>query len=373
MNRVRPHVHPPLKGKGRTAEGSPGWGDSGAAVAAHAAHTLTRPGLFSPPPLAGEGGEGAARGTECVARAPSLPSPASGGGERRWPSASGEDGNDGRHLRAVGKDHDVFAANRANGFVSLALAATPRGTGRTGTREEGSLRVRFPGACAGAPEAVLVNTAGGIAGGDRFAVDLDLDAGARLVVTTAAAEKVYRSLGPDARFDLTAKLAGRAELVWLPQETILFDRARLSRTVDITLAPGATLVFAETVIFGRAAMGETMTQGFLSDRWRIRRDGKLVFAENFRLDGAVASLLDETAVANGATAIATMLLAPGDDAMVEAARQASAACRSEVGISAWNGIALVRLAAVDGALLRRDLGVVLSALGRGPLPRLWLN
>ncbi len=154
----------------------------------------------------------------------------------------------------------IFAANRAHGFVSLALAATPSGTGRTGTREEGSLRVRFPGACAGAPEAVLVNTAGGIAGGDHFAVDLDLDTGARLVVTTAAAEKVYRSLGPDARFDLTAKLADRAELVWLPQETILFDRARLSRTVDIALAPGASLVFAEAVIFGRAAMGETMTQ-----------------------------------------------------------------------------------------------------------------
>ncbi len=90
------------------------------------------------------------------------------------------------------------------------------------------MRVRFPGACAGAPEAVLVNTAGGIAGGDRFAVDLDLEAGARLVVTTAAAEKVYRSLGPDAAFDLTARVGDGAELMWLPQETILFDRARLA-------------------------------------------------------------------------------------------------------------------------------------------------
>jgi urease accessory protein len=274
----------------------------------------------------------------------------------------------------AGCNESIFAANRAHGRVSLAVATDAAGaTRRTRTREEGSLRVRFPGACAGAPEAVLVNTAGGIAGGDHFAVDLDLDTGARLVVTTAAAEKVYRSLGPDARFDLTAKLADRAELVWLPQETILFDRARLSRTVDIALAPGASLVFAETVIFGRAAMGETMTQGFLSDRWRIRRDGRLVFAENFRLDDAVASVLGETAVAKGATAIATVLLVPGDDAMVEAVRLATTTCRGEVGISAWNGIALIRLAAVDGALLRRDLGVVLSALGRAPLPRLWLN
>jgi urease accessory protein len=335
MNRARPHPHPPLKGEGRTAEGSPGWGDGGATTSA-----------------------------------PRL-------GKRRHPHPAvarpTPDQVRGRLSPLQGEVNDVFAANRAHGFVSLALAATPSGTGRTGTREEGSLRVRFPGACTGAPEAVLVNTAGGIAGGDHFAVDLDLDSGARLVVTTAAAEKVYRSLGPDARFDLTARLADRAELVWLPQETILFDRARLSRTVDIALATGASLVFAETVIFGRAAMGETMMHGFLSDRWRIRRDGKLVFAENFRLDGAVASLLGETAVAKGATAIATVLLVPGDDAMVEAVREATAARRGEIGISAWSGIALVRLAAVDGALLRRDLGVVLSALGRGPLPRLWLN
>src|SRR5216684_8823658 len=131
----------------------------------------------------------------------------------------------------------TFAANRAVGRVCLAVAATPFGTRRTTTREEGSLRVRFPKACAGAPEAVLVNTAGGIAGGDRFAVDLGLDAGAQLTVTTAAAEKIYRSLGPDACVDVSATVKDGATLTWLPQETILFDRARLARTITIALAP----------------------------------------------------------------------------------------------------------------------------------------
>jgi len=265
----------------------------------------------------------------------------------------------------------VFAANRAHGRVEVALAATPGGTRRTRTREEGSLRVRFPGACAGAPEAVLINTAGGIAGGDRFAVDLDLEAGARLVVTTAAAEKIYRSLGPDAAFDVAARIADGAELVWLPQETILFDRARLRRNVDIALAPAASLVFAETVVFGRAAMGEAVTEGLLADRWRIRRGSKLIFAENLRLDGAVAARLGEAAVANGHAAIGTVLVVPGDDAMVEAVRAAAPALRGEAGISAWGGIALARLAAADGAALRHDLVVVLTALGRGALPRLW--
>ena len=272
----------------------------------------------------------------------------------------------------------VFAANRAHGRVSLELAARAGVTRRTMTREDGSLRVRFPGACAGAPEAVLVNTAGGIAGGDRFAVDLALDADARLVVTTAAAEKIYRSLGPDACIDVTATLRDGAELMWLPQETILFDRARLARTVDIALAPTATLLFAETIVFGRAAMGETVRDGRLSDRWRVRRDGRLIFAEHFRLDGAIMDRLNEAAIAGGHTAIGTVLVAPGGDAAVASVRAASGQFRGEVGISAWHvsssgSIALARLAAPDGAALRHDLIIVLSALGRSALPRIWLN
>lgn len=267
----------------------------------------------------------------------------------------------------------IFAANRARGRVFLALAAAPGGVRRTASREEGSLRVRLPNACADAPEAVLVNTAGGIAGGDHFAVDLALDAGVRLVVTTAAAEKIYRSLGTDARIDVTANLAEGAELTWLPQETILFDHARLVRTITISLAPTAKLLLAETAVFGRAAMGETMREGSLADRWRVRRDGRLVFAESLRLDGAVSERLDEAAVADGRTALGTVLAVPADGAAAEAVRAASAEFRGEVGISAWNGIALARLAAHDGAALRHDLVVVLSALGRRALPRIWLN
>jgi urease accessory protein len=267
----------------------------------------------------------------------------------------------------------IFAANRAHGRVSVALAAVPGGVRRTASREEGSLRVRFPSACAGAPEAVLVNTAGGIGGGDRFAIDFALDSGAKLVVTTAAAEKVYRSLGTDARVDVTATLSDGAELTWLPQETILFDRAGLARTISVALAPTARLLLAETMVFGRAAMGETVREGSFTDRWRISRDGRLIFAENFRLDGTVSERLAEAAVAGGGAALGTVLMVPGDDAAAEAVRAAAPAFRGEVGISAWNGIALARLAAQDGAALRQDIVVLLSALGRRALPRIWLN
>jgi urease accessory protein len=268
---------------------------------------------------------------------------------------------------------ELVAANRARSRVSLTVAdhdgvARPRRLA-----EEGSLRLRFPAACAGAQEAVLVNTAGGIAGGDRLTIDFALEERTRLVVTTASAEKMYRSDGAPATLAVTAALAEGAELTWLPHETILFDRARLVRSFDIALAPTARLLFAEAIVFGRSAMGETVREGLFADRWRIRRGGRLIFAEGVRLDGAIAERLAETAVAAGQVALATVLAVPGDVAAAEAVRALAGAFRGEVGISAWNGMALARLAAPDGAALRHDLTLLLAALGRAPLPRLWLN
>lgn len=265
----------------------------------------------------------------------------------------------------------VFAANRAEGRISLSVAANAGVTRRSRVAEQGSLRVRFPGPAGRELQAVLVNTAGGMAGGDRFGIDVSADAQTRLVVGTAAAEKVYRS-GQGAT-DVSVKLgvAAGATLRWLPQETILFDRARLNRRIDADLAAGASLLLAEAVVFGRTAMSETMEQGELIDRWRIRVGGQLAFAESLRLSGAVAPMLAEPASAGGGCAVATVLVMPGTEHHVEAVRAQTFS--GEVGVSSWNGIAVARLVARDGAVLRRDLAAVLAALDSGPLPKLWLN
>jgi urease accessory protein len=264
----------------------------------------------------------------------------------------------------------IFAANRAVGEVTLAVKSVNGKTRRARVHEAGSLRVRCPGAPAAELEAVLINTAGGVAGGDRFALDITAGEGARLVVTTAAAEKVYRTLGPHATNDVKADVAAGATLAWLPQETILFDRARLSRSIEVDLAVDARLFLAEAVMFGRSGMGEAVQEGALTDRWRVRRAGKLLYAETVRLDGAIAARLALPAVAKGGVAIATVLAVPGDDGMVVAVRALE--FEGEVGASAWNGVAAVRLCANDGAALRRDLVHVMTAL-RGSLPRLWTN
>jgi urease accessory protein len=264
----------------------------------------------------------------------------------------------------------VFAANRAAGRIAFSVAATRGTTRRREVYEDGPLRIRFPNTGGGALEAMVVNTAGGIAGGDRHNFDIAVEDNASLTVTTAVAEKIYRALGPDA--EIAVKLAVRpgARFAWLPQETILFDRARLSRRIDVELAPDARLMMAEAVVFGRSAMGEAVEEGAITDRWRVRRDGRLVFAETIQFDGAISQMLSEQPVAGGGIAVATVLAVPGDEAMIERVR-AQSFC-GEVGASAWSGLAVARLCAKDGASLRRDLAAVIPAMG-GSLPRLWLG
>ena len=268
---------------------------------------------------------------------------------------------------------EVFAANRAVGRIALAIAGGTGGSRRTRVHESGSLRVRFPNGTGQALEAVIVNIAGGMTGGDRFDVDIKVGAGAKLSMTTAAAEKIYRSLGPDSEIGVKLDVGPGGALAWLPQETILFDRARLRRRIDVDLARDASLMLAEASVFGRSGMGETVASGCFSDRWRVRIDGSLVFVESVQLNGGIAQRLAERAIAGGGAAVASVLKIPGDEQSVATVRFMQQDVAGEVGASSWNGLTLVRFVASDGAALRHDLVRVLTALGSGPLPRLWLN
>ncbi len=266
----------------------------------------------------------------------------------------------------------VFAANRARGAVGLEVHALDGVTRRGRLHESGSLRVRFPSPESEGLSAVFVNTAGGVAGGDRFDIQIAASEGARLTLTSAAAEKIYRATDRPAELAISLKAAAGARLAWLPQETILFDRAKVSRQIDVDLAEGASLLLCEILVFGRTAMGERMRSGSLVDRWRLRWRSKLVFAETVRLEGNIGEQLARAAIGNNATAIATALVVPGDQAVIERIRDASGAFACEVGVSAWNGFAMARFCAQDAARLRVDVARVLGLAAGVPLPRLWL-
>ena len=220
-------------------------------------------------------------------------------------------------------------------------------------------------------EVVLLNTAGGVTGGDLFENTIDAAPKTTATVTTQTAERIYRSTGKNGRVNNTLTISEGARLDWLPQETILFDRARLRRTLNIDMAEDATLLAVEPLVLGRAAMGETVSRGFLSDQWRVRRGGKLVYADALRLDGDIEAIVQNPASLTGAIACASLLyVAPDAEDRVDTVR---AALGDEGGVSAWNRLLTARIVTKDGATLRAALIRIVAALRTGPLPRVWFT
>jgi urease accessory protein len=237
--------------------------------------------------------------------------------------------------------------------------------------ETGGLRWRFPRSSSPC-EAAIVNTGGGVAGGDSYRISLKLGEGAEVEATTPSAERIYRSDGPAAAIATRLSLAPGARLFWLPQETLMFDGAALERRLQIEMSAKASLVIAEMLVFGRLAMGENRIDARLGDSWRVRRDGRLVFADETRLKHAGAALA-RRAVGAGARALATIVAAaPNIEARLPDLRAALEAEGSgaEAGASAFDGLIVARLVSPSPPRLRALLIASIVALG-GRKPRLW--
>ena len=235
-------------------------------------------------------------------------------------------------------------------------------------REDGAAKVRLPATLPGRPfEAIVINTSGGLTGGDDFAYELNIGSGATLVATTQAAEKVYRSGGPPAHMAVSLGAEAGSRLSWLPQETILFDGASLARTIEADVASDSRLLIVESVVFGRTEMGERDITARFHDRWRISRAGRLIYADDFRLKNAMPR---GSAALGGARAFATILLvAPDAERHLEETR---ALLGDGAGVSAWHGKLVARLLAPDGFGLRKRLiPAVRRLLPEGELPRIW--
>lgn len=238
-------------------------------------------------------------------------------------------------------------------------------------RQNGAAKVRLPRLPAGQPaQAILINTAGGLTDGDHFSIRVDVGRDARALVTTQACEKIYRSRGDAAEIATRVTVGRDARLDWLPQETILFDQSRLVRRLDVDLGEGATFLALEAVIFGRTAMAETVSSGSFHDRWRIRREGKLAFADDLRFEGEIGRLLARPAVLGGCRAAATLLYVAADaETLLDAARNA---VDEAGGVSAWKGKLVARLATADGFALRQVIAALAGVLlGGAELPKVW--
>jgi urease accessory protein len=268
---------------------------------------------------------------------------------------------------------------RNDGAAELGLAAAGGVTRLAKLYQRAPCRILFPDAEADdAFLAVLLTTSGGLVGGDRLALRIAAGANAKALVTTQAAERVYRSLGDDSVIDVAVSAGPASWLEWMPQETILFDRARLVRRTEIDLADDARLLAGEIVVFGRRAMGERFADGFLHDAWSVRRGGKLVWADRLRLDGDAAALLAHPAGFGGATAHAMLLYCAADaPRWLDTARIFLKDGSSRSGATLVNSALVARFLAAEAEAVRRDVARywsgMRSALAGLParLPRVW--
>ncbi|TYC52615.1 urease accessory protein [Rhodobacterales bacterium] len=267
------------------------------------------------------------------------------------------------------------AMQRVKASARVRFSAADGTTRLADLYQSGSAKIRLPKVYGAPKTAVMINTAGGLTGGDCLDFEIAADRGAHAIVTGQTAERAYRSSGGSAKVTGCMRVDAGASLEWLPQETILFDGSSLGRTLTAEVAEDARLTMLESVVLGRKAMKETLNSVFFSDRWRVRRGGKLVFADDIRLDGRPETFLRGTATAAGRTAFATFAdISPDAEDRLPLARSLVETLASpgvDAAVSAWNNLLVARFVALDGRALRSALMTFLTGYRSADLPRVW--
>lgn len=267
---------------------------------------------------------------------------------------------------------DAPQLQRARGEGSIATKGRDALSVLDTLYQSGCGKIRVPKAYGNWLEAVLINTSGGLTGGDRMDWSARAAAGTHLVATTQACERIYRSTGGAACVTSKLTLEAGARLDWLPQETILFNGSALDRTLEVDLAGDATFLGLETVILGREAHGEDAVSAAISDRWRVRRDGVLVHAESARLEANDLPARNNSALLGGARAYGTLCYVASDAERHIEKLKGLIANFPTAGVSRIGDKIVIRATGRSGYHLRKIIMPAIAALsGAGTVPKLW--
>ena len=275
---------------------------------------------------------------------------------------------------------ELRSGTLADGRAEIAFAADGGRTRLAHLYHHDPLRFLFPTSPAGdCIQAALVTTSGGLVGGDRLSINIKTLTRAMAMVSPQAAEKVYRSAGADCEIDVTLTAESASWLEWLPQETILFDNARLHRVTKINAVHDARVFAGEMLVFGRIGRGERLSRGYVRDAWEVRLDGKLVWADSLLLEDDIAATIAHPAGFDGATATATAVYVAADAAVQLAAARAALGEDAEVRTAATvvNGVLVARFLGRDAKALRTAFGRFWATFRNNVaelpavLPRLW--
>ena len=274
------------------------------------------------------------------------------------------------------------AHQRVDGEARIVLRGGPDATTRLADLyQRAPCRVLFPATEPDEPpQCVLLTTSGGLTGGDRTRVALEVGPHAAATLTTQAAEKIYRALpyADAARVEVGIRVQEGAWAEWLAQETIIFEGSRLRRLLTAEVAPTGRLLAVESIVLGRTAMGERFESGLLHDAWRVRRAGRLVWADALHLEGDIAGVRAAPFGFGRSIGCATALYVGADAArQLTLARSLLSRSGLPCGATCLDGILIARIMAQDAAELRAAVMELIAGIRHAAagwparLPRVW--
>ena len=288
---------------------------------------------------------------------------------------------------------------RAQGRGSIAFEQVHGQRRLRRLRQEGSIKLMLPGSDPHQSDVVFINTAGGITGGDRLQLQASLGPNTQLRIAGQTAERIYRRLDNYGEMLMAFKLGANTELDYLPQETIFYNGGALRRRLWVEMAPSASFLTSEIIVLGRQAMGESVSSGCLHDQWAIYQKQRLLFADSLKFDdfsaaeatsdfhasgynrlsfaealkSASASVFDKTASLAGHNIIGTLLyLGAGSNELRPRVKQILDERELVAGVSAWNGLLLVRCLADQLAAIKQAFMDISVFIRKRPMPKVWL-
>lgn len=262
------------------------------------------------------------------------------------------------------------AQPRAIGSVRLSSKAYAGRSVLDGLFQKGASKAVFPRANVGLT-AVLLNTSGGVTGGDRFTYEAAAGPGTHLTLTTQACERAYRAQdGETGRVSTSLRVADGARLWWLPQETLVFDGCALDRRLTCEITGTGRALIVEPLCVGRLAMGEAQVHGHITDRISVTRDGVPLVEDAWRLSGDITAQMAQSATGGGAAAMFSLTyVAPDAEAQLGPMR---AQLPTTGGASLLaEDVLVLRLLAPSGYALRASLLPILDQLTGGEIPLCW--
>ena len=236
--------------------------------------------------------------------------------------------------------------------------------------QQGSTRALFPRRANGL-ECIIINTSGGLTGGDEFSNSIKCEDHSHLTISTQGCERIYKSGdGTAAVVENKVIVKNASRVNWLPQETIIFDQGRINRQLKVELSSEAEALIVEPVIFGRLAMGETNISGHFEDKVEIHVDGKIAFLDKTRLTGDISKTLKRPAVLNGSSATAVLIFkSKTAKSFLNFLREQSNAQSGASLIS--KDFLVARFIAPTGYELRQMLVPIITEITDKNLPKTW--